>query len=369
MGTVVDDPIAEPRNERSFIEADLSLLSLTGIIVHELPRRSEGAEPLLSDIESPSTPQTRLFFLEQLKKSMAHSSAAVISSQHPASIVPNVLRDHLLGSLSLVDMSHALARSLFSEQTGSNPAGLLTVASAFLGSYPAVVILKLERKRGARAHLGGMLGQRTFDIEVLNDLLLHEDTRVYKSAVLTTMTPADKPVDGAILLGRVSDHQNSFDSAEVAKFFLRFLGCEYSEIPSELTRRYLETSENYFNQHVESSETRADYLNALIVDLQSNRPQIDPMKFASDHLKAEDQAGFMSAIEAAGLEPGETPKDMSLVHNDVKRVTLNFGSGIVVRLHPDDLGGSVVSIKDLDDGRTELKITDTLAQLWARRPR
>lgn len=369
MGTAVDDPIEESRDERPFIEADLSLLSLTGIIVHEIPRRNEGSEPILSDIESPSNPQTRLFFLEQLRKSMAHSSAAVISSQEPASIVPNVLREHLLGNLSLVDTSHALARSLFNEQTGSNPAGLLTIASAFLGSYPAVVIMKLERKRGARAHLGGTLGQRTFDIEVLHDLLLHEDTRVYKSAVLTTMTPANRPVDDAILLGRVSDHQNSYNSAEVAKFFLRFLGCEYSEIPSELTRRYLEASEKFFNQCVESSETRADYFNALIVDLQSNKPQLDPMKFASDHLRADDQAGFMTAIEAAGLEPGETPKDMSLVRNDVKRVTLNFGSGIVVKLHPNDLESSMVSIKDLDDGRTELKIVDTLAQVWARRPR
>ncbi len=354
------------------IELDLGLLSLDRIIIHEIPRRNEAAVPELSDVESPATPEGKLFFLDQLKKTMARSASPVSSIDPVTSVVPptiaSMLRAPNSDAREFVSSTQLLANSLFHEQTGANSSGLLVAASGMVGSVPTVCLMKLERRRGARAPWSGPVGGRTVEIQMLNDLLLSEDTRVYKAAVLVLDPDLATLTNGVTALaGEVSDLQNNYEAAGIAQFFLRFLGCEYSSTPRTQTKSFFDTAQKFINQADHDGEVRAKYETALLAEVGSEKTQIDPTEFATDHLQPEHRDAFFSALEEASLGRESFPKNTDAVANDIKRVTVSFDSGIVVKMHPDDLDGSDVTLTGLDNGKSELKIIGFVNSLRGKR--
>ena len=83
-----------------------------------------------------------------------------------------------------------------------------------------MVLMKLERERGAQLELSGKEGERTFNMSVLNDLVLTDGTRLFKSAMFIRTGTGDDDFKSQACEGQYP----VFSAEDLAKFWMRFLG-------------------------------------------------------------------------------------------------------------------------------------------------
>jgi hypothetical protein len=80
---------------------------------------------------------------------------------------------------TFIESSQSLANYLFEQHTGAISPGPLCVIDATAKGLPAVILMKLERERGAELQLSGEPGHRTFEMSVLNDLVLTDGSQLW----------------------------------------------------------------------------------------------------------------------------------------------------------------------------------------------
>ncbi len=74
----------------------------------------------------------------------------------------------------------------------------------------------------------------------------------------------------------------------------------------------------------------------------------------------------MNKVAEAGVTQPSFAKDNSLVRSHLQRIQWSFRSGVAVLASPDNVGREI-QLKDLDDGRTRLEVTDQLKDLHGHR--
>ena len=193
----------------------------------------------------------------------------------------------------------------------------------------------------------GTKGSQHFEIEVLTDLMLTRNTRVFKVALFAT-----EP--GRYLEALVCDSQRPRGEL-IAEYFLNtFLGCELLEKPEVATKTFVDAAEAFFNKAIQDPTARSRYHTALLAELGSNHTTIRSKAFAESHLDNTDRAPFLSALKDAGVPPA-FPKHTGLVKNRIGRTRLDFDGDVSVSMPPDALNKSV-SLENIADGRTRLQL-------------
>jgi hypothetical protein len=242
---------------------------------------------------------------------------------------------------------------------GVSPAGLMFILLGEVDDkVPIVAVLKLEKETGIRAQPTQQGNRRYFAIQQLRDLMLTTHTRVFKTALFSARKSGLKI--------HASDTQQGFNVRKgVADFFLEFLGCTMAQDPRVVTQTYYNTVEKFINKVVKDPALKAQYQVALFADIQSNRGSISPGNFARAHLEEDDRKKFIDFLRHEEAPHADFRKDTELLDPVIKKMQLQFKSGITVIAAPEQFQEHV-EVKSIDGGRTRVKIEDVLAELKGR---
>ena len=346
---------------------DFGLLQVNGIIVHNIPPRpvrGGGTPPVLSEVESPLNPGLKNYFREKITVALKAAGYDVIFDPASASPVPAFVLDNLgPKTVDFVTMSQRVGQHLYESQTAVNPAGLLCIAQIAIGTAPGLAILKLEREAAIRMQQTRLGGKATFNLEHLRELMLAERTKVFKVGLFVQKGNDLDTIDGG-----VSDNQRGYHpTTEVADFFLkRFLGCKLREAPEVATKRLFQASEAFIHEDITEPDVKARYEIALLSELSSEDQTFSPKVFAERHLRLPDRQKYLARLEQSDIPPQPFDKDIALVQSHLKRIQLDFESGLALLADPDAFEEHV-KITNLDDGRTHVEIEDRMRRVQGKR--
>jgi hypothetical protein len=167
----------------------LATLTIRRVIFHDIPRRlrGSGGAPVLSEVDTRVDEARKSRLKIKLTRVLGSKQAyPVCFDPNSASPVPGQVRlstKHHHTAKQFVAMSQKLAKYLFEQQHGAISPGLLCVLDATTAGRPCVVLMKLEREEGAQVELAERSGKKTFAMSVLDNLVLTDGTRLFKSAM------------------------------------------------------------------------------------------------------------------------------------------------------------------------------------------
>ncbi len=168
---------------------DLATLAIRRVIFHDVPRNPKGgtAQPVLAEDETTVDAIRRGHLRTKLVQVLGSKHAyPVIFDPKTSSPVPEQVRAFTLtntGKDGFVTMSQRLALHLFELQHGAISSGLLCAMDVSASSLAGIVLMKLEREEGAQLQLANHAGKKAFDMSVLDDLILTQGTRLFKTAL------------------------------------------------------------------------------------------------------------------------------------------------------------------------------------------
>lgn len=176
---------------------DLATLHIHRLIFHDVPKRVRGLEaaPVLSEIEA-TLDEDRIAHLKRRLVRVLGSKSAYDIHFRPdtQSPVPPLIRDYTKGKQhpdDFVPLSQKFAQFLFEQQGGASSSGVLSIMDTTVSGKRGLTVLKLEREEGAQLELSSKKGKRTFEMSVLDNLVLTEGTRLFKAALFVRTGPGD----------------------------------------------------------------------------------------------------------------------------------------------------------------------------------
>lgn len=171
------------------IAADLARLKIHRAIFHDVPQRPKNVElkVILADLETKIDASKAKILNDRITQVLGSKHAYTMTfSPAPATKVPDEVRNYTRKdrtSEEFVTMSRELANFLFAQHNGATSPGLLCVMEITVAQKRGLAILKLERQEGAEIKFSGEEGKRIFDFDVLENLILTDKTRLFKSAL------------------------------------------------------------------------------------------------------------------------------------------------------------------------------------------
>ena len=335
------------------MNVNLRSLRVERVIAHEVPRRRKGTTGSLvihSEAESPLDPELRNYFRERIVRSLRSAGYEVTFVPSSPSPVPILVFDHLQGNTDdFIATSQSIADHLYISQTGVNSPGLLCLVEVVIGAIPGLVILKLDKEAAVRIEQVTLHGDLTFDLQHVRNLILTQRTKVFKAGVFV-LPPNSSDLLG--VQGTVSDNQRGYaPSTEVADFFLtQFLGCKLVGSPEVATKRFFNVTEDFITSDVANPELKAQYETALLAELNSEDRIVSPMVFAERHLRLEDRQVYRDWLSENEIDFRPFEKDIKLIGRHLRRVSIDFESGVGVLVPPDAFDDKV-EVSNMDDGR------------------
>src|SRR6266850_3001198 len=313
--------------------ADLAPIKIGRAIFHDVPKRPPKFEgkPTLADLETKLDPKRHYILRSRLTKVLGSQQAyAMRFSSAPRTEVPKEVRQFTSAareSEEFVAMSRTLAIQLFEMHTGATSPGLLCVMSVTSMAKSGVAVLKLERQEGMEIKFSGEEGHKTFDLDVLENLILTEDTRLFKSALFLRNGPNDDDFD----LG-ACDSQGPED---VARFWLTYLGCNLAEEPRVITRRWYNASVEFVNSQLDDPVEINDFYEHIHSELKSNRKKVSPREFIEQYVPKHLRVPYLDYLEKEHISPQAFTKDVTEIKGRLRRKSLRTKNGIAV-IVPED---------------------------------
>jgi hypothetical protein len=325
------------------VPIDVRNLAIDEVIVHHVPKRDRAIDAdtaiTFSDAPIPDLDRTRRnYFGERINTSLVERPFAIVPLAGPTTRVPELVATVIADPTKLVDASQDMARALYGAQTGVNNPGLLTVVLGQLGAERCVAVLKLQHHEAMRMEpIMTPDGRQTYSAEILGDLTLTDDTRVFKASLFraTGTGPTD-------LEGLASDDQRGSDfGADLANFWLStFLGCGFAKAPDRTTRDLYDASTAYF-ETLPDPEDRIEYRRALVATLLSPTTTISAPSFSQQFLRDEHKAGYDAMLAERGVTGTTFDKDLRLIKSQLKRTRLTTVHSLTITGPPDEINERV----------------------------
>lgn len=289
---------------------------ITRAIIHSIPRGSyDGSTTVeLSEADIELHVQTKRFIETKIVSVALQEPRLIVEDGGSGSMTPARVREILQDDQSFVPHSQSLSADLYAAQTGNSPAGIVVVAIVNDDGKRSVLIMKAEHQEGLQLRKNNGV----FDLDHLDDLIVGNNARVYKVAILS---PA---ADGAVS-GTMVDAQNG-DS--YAAFFLsKFLGCRLADDSELRTREFVDASMSFIERAGLPIEKRIRYTQAVMAYMHSPLETFQGTQFAEQFLEPGDQArmgglkmyapGVVISANALALERG----DIEVLDEDGEHVT------------------------------------------------
>lgn len=328
-------------------------IQLLKAIVHEVPRgrysTKNDTDVTLSTELTPLRPETRRFIEDHMLNFALKHPRLIKQDPNAASKTPShVLKIVQDSDSSFIQASQDLARGLYRSQTGTSPSGILVVASATIDAREAVLLMKAEHQEGMRLRRDPSTGR--LDLEHLDELIVGDNSRVYKIAVMEV-------ADDDTIMGQMVDQQNGVMYAD---FFLAdFLGCELADMAEIQTKVFMETAIKHFNADRDPLKA-ARYAGALFSYMHAPDEDFQPSVFADNFLDAEDRDEFLEAIPES---VGDTVirKDMKLVPGKGSGLRI-VGQGFTVVVSNEAFESGAITVSEEDSGETVIRLSGEVKQ-------
>jgi len=335
--------------------AHLATTVVRRVIFHDIPRKLRGAEgkPTLSEIETPASSTQKAHLRIRLTRVLQSKSAyAITFNPKSPSLVPSQIRaftgrDH--DATEFVTMSRKLAEQLFAEQHGAISPGLLCVVDVTSKGQAGLVLMKLEREEGARLELTEHSGKQTFAMSVLDNLVLTDGTRLFKTAMFVRIGKGEDD-----FLASACDTQiNVISSDDLAKFWLRYLGCSFTVEPRVATQRFYEASINFINDFVSDAVHKNDLYEHLQSQLKSTKKNFSPKNFIEEYIHARYRKPFHEFLESSGIPLATFEKDLSDIDSRLRRQAYHTSRGATISV-------PVEAAEVVDVGEAKITVNDKL---------
>jgi hypothetical protein len=316
----------------SVIESqDLAKLKIRRIIFHDVPQNLKGgtAKPELADAETQIDPPREQILKDRLTGALSSNAAYPVESVgSAASIVQDEIDKYLAKhhtSAQFIQMSRRLAEHLFTQQSGATSPGLLCVIDLTSDGRAALALLKLERERGAELEWQTLTGgKRAIQMSVLDNLVLTEGTRLFKSALFIRQSKTE-------IIAKACDSQSlSSSSIDLAQFWLRFLGCMLVEEPRISTQRWFDATVQYLNENVTDPVQKSELYGHLVSELNSNKSMVSPKKFASDFVSIAESDDYLAYLKAKNVGSHQFRKDTADIATKLQRLAFYTSKGVMI---------------------------------------
>src|SRR5579862_5657534 len=331
---------------------DLAATTIRHVIFHDVPEKDrEGAAvPLLSDVETKVDASQKNHLLKKLTRVIGSTKAYPVrflpDTASPLPKQARLLTTSSFNAKKFIDGSRELAKYLFEQHTRATSPGLLCAIYATSGSNPAIVLMKLEREQGAQLELSGKAGERTFSMSVLNDLVLTDGTRLFKSAMFIRMGDGDDDFKS-----QACEAQNAvFSSEDLAKYWIRFLGCGFLQEPRVTTERFFRSTLEFISNVVTESTVKASIYEHLQSQMKANTRSFAPQTFIQEYVPDEYQEPYREYLEAAKIPLSQFRKDVADIKNSLER-----------KLYKTKKGGMISAPADVEDF-IEIRAEDILVK-------
>ncbi len=351
------------------MDTDIRALQVTRAIVHDVPSRiGQGytSGVTYSEVESQLDRQSKNYFRERTIGSLQSAGFDVRFATEASSPVPNLLSEYLIGRDidDFVEMSKQIAVHLYNSQTGVNSPGLLCLLEIRIGEIKGITILKLNREGAVRIEPTEWNGSPTYNLHVIRDLILSERSKVFKAGLFLPVLLSEDLIE---IRGRVSDNQRGYAPAvQVADFFLkRFLGCELLKSAQSITKQFFDVTEEWIAQ-IPDPVLKAQYETALLAELNNERGIVNPFDFADTNLHLDDRRAYKDWLSEREIDFRPFEKDTQLIKNRLRRISVDFESGIGVFVPTEAMEKGYVKISEGRNELTRMEIEDRLRTLRGR---
>lgn len=337
---------------------DLASVVIRHVIFHDVPQklRDDSTKPQLSDIETPVDASQKGHLKTKLTRVLNSSKAYPIQFlTHTVSPVPEKVRELTRSgfkSAAFVEASQRLAYYLFEQHTAAISPGLLCLIDAAASGQPALILMKLERERGAQLELSGTPGHRTFAMSVLNDLVLTDGTRLFKAAMFIRTGSGDDDFRSS-----ASDNQyNVLSADDLAKFWMRFLGCGFLVEPRVATQRFFESAITFINDTVTDPIAKSEIYDHVQSQLKSGAKTFSPKNFIEEFVPQDYQSSFREHLGSNKIPLTAFRKDLGDIESKLQRRAFQTTKGGIISV-PADIA-DIIEIRPQD-----ILVKDTVAKV------
>jgi hypothetical protein len=321
---------------------DLAKIKIRRIIFHDVPHNVKGGtnKPELADAETQVDQRREQILRDRLVTALGSSSAYPVESAGPSLVQQEIekytTKNH--SAAQFIQMSRQLAEHLFAQQSGATSSGLLCVIDLTTDSRAGLALLKLERERGAELEWQTLAGgKRVIQMSVLDNLVLTEGTKLFKSAIFVRQSKTE-------IIAKACDSQSlSSSSIDLAQFWLRFLGCRLVEEPRISTQRWFDATVQYLNENVTDPMEKSSLYGHLVSELNSNKATVSPKKFASDYVSLSESDDYIKFLKSQNIGNSQFRKDTADIATKLARLAFYTSKGVLISA-PADLE-SLVSIE------------------------
>ena len=335
----------------------LATVAIRRVIFHDVPRKTHGQEPTLSEIETDVDNVRKGHLRTKLTRVLGSKSAYPVQfNPNSSSPVPSQVRfltEAHQSSAKFVAASQQMAKYLFEQHTGAVSPGLLCVIDVAIGGAKnATVLMKLEREEGAQLELTNSHGKKTFAMSVLDNLVLTDGTRLFKTAMFVRVGTGEDDFESA-----ACDNQLSvMSSDDLAKFWMRFLGCMFVEDPRVATHRFFESAVRFVNEVVTDPVTKADVYDHLQSQLKASKKMFSPKAFIEEYVPDEYQKQFRDHLQSEKVSLNAFTKDLADIQSALRRRAYQTTKGAMISV-PAEQTDLVVVAKD------KITVNDSLVKM------
>jgi hypothetical protein len=343
-------------------QEQLGTLIVRQVVFHDVPndsRHKESQGPVLSDVATVLDTSRKGLLRQKLIDVLGSRKAypiVFLPSSITSSFVPGEMRLLTKDAKSLsnfVASSQKLAIELHGKQPGSVSPGLLCVIDVVMDGFVGIVLMKLERHEGAQLKLSKSGGKQTFEMSVLDDLVFTEGTRLFKTALFLRTGKGDDDFTAV-----ACDNQAIVTSSEdLARFWMKFLGCTFADDPRVTTQRWFAASVRYVNDEVTDPVAKNDIYEALQTELKASKANFVPQKFIDEYIPEDYRKPFRDRLQADGIPLRAFKKDLQDINNRLRRRVYTTRTGAVVSV-PEDHADVVTVDEDsitVKDAVTKVK--------------
>jgi len=326
--------------------ADLAKLKIHRTIFHDVPNKPKKAtlEPTLADLETQiDAKREDMLRVRMIQVLGSKSSYPIKFASGTGSSVPTEVRTYTSGSNKsdqFVEMSKRLALFLFEQHTGVISPGLLCVMEVTVGGRRGLTLLKLERERGAELKFRKMDGKRIVDMSVIDDLILTDGTRLFKTALFVRTGNDDDDFN----ITACDSQRTIVTSDDVARFWLRFLGCTVLEEPRVATQKWFEASIRFANEQITDAIIKNDFYDHIQSELKSSRRTVSPKKFLEDCLPEGYHNAYQQSLSESGVTLHAFEKDIADIKGRLRRRAFHTSKGAIVTVPEEE--AELVVIED-----------------------
>jgi len=316
---------------------DLTALVVRRVIFHDVPNHSKqgSQQPTLAEDETRIDPRHKSLLKEKLTKVLSSSHAYPVNfDPGSTSIVPAHVREFTDSSSKsdFVLVTQQMAKHLFDRQHGGISPGLLCAVDVTANGLRGLVLMKLEREEGAQIELKQHGHKKAFDMSVLDNLVLTDGTRLFKSAYFLRTGKGEDSFRSI----SCDSQRGVTDSSEMAQFWLRFLGVKTKTAPRVATQQFYDSALQFFNDYVTDAVVKNDLYEHLQSQFKSEKRTFEPLVFVREFVPKQYQRDFQEHLQSQNISTASFTKDLSDISTRIKQKAYLTAKGARVSVPADN---------------------------------